>query len=217
LLPQYIDVKSLRRTDSIMTNVLAREAWNIALRGTESVALSRWPRYSILDKFKSLCWSMNRRVALESIKLWKVVDSRGSVWTGVGDQFFSLCEQPKFVDIAVLLVESRSIDANMEIAIGSSTATPLYLASQKGHLPVVQALLQAGADADKARDGGSTPLFIASQEGHVPVVQALLQAGADVDKARDDGGTSLMVARQQGHTVIVRLLEGITQRDSSAP
>ncbi len=34
LLPQYMDVKSLCRTDSIMTNVLAREAWNIALRGT---------------------------------------------------------------------------------------------------------------------------------------------------------------------------------------
>ena len=51
LLPQYMDVKSLCRTDSIMTNVLAREAWNIALRGTESVALSKWPRYSSLDKF----------------------------------------------------------------------------------------------------------------------------------------------------------------------
>ena len=41
LLPQYMDVKSLCRTDSIMTNVLAREAWNIALKGTEFVALTK--------------------------------------------------------------------------------------------------------------------------------------------------------------------------------
>jgi hypothetical protein len=40
LLVQYMDAKSLCRTDSIMTNVLAREAWNEALRGTPSVALS---------------------------------------------------------------------------------------------------------------------------------------------------------------------------------
>ena len=41
LLVQYLDVKSLCRTDSIMTNVLAREAWYEALRGTPSVALSK--------------------------------------------------------------------------------------------------------------------------------------------------------------------------------
>ena len=51
LLLQYMDVKSLWRTESIINNVLAREAWNMALRGTESVALSKWPRYSSLDKF----------------------------------------------------------------------------------------------------------------------------------------------------------------------
>jgi hypothetical protein len=186
LLPQYMDVKSLCRTDSIMTNVPAREAWNIALKGTESVALSKWPRYSSLDNFKSLRWSMNRRVALEGIRLWKVVDSKaGRVWTDVGNQFWSLCQQPKFVDIAVMLVESRSIDANMQIAIGSSTVTPLIMTSQQGHVPVVQALLQAEADVDKAADGGATPLIMANAVCHLPVVQALLLAGAGVDKARD--------------------------------
>ena len=143
---QYLDVKSLCRTDSIMTNVLAREAWYEALRGTPSVALSKWPRYSSLDKFKSLRWSMNRRVALEGIKLWKVVVSKLDTVYDVGRQFMVLCEQPKFVDIAVMLVESRSIDANMEIVAGGDILTPLLIASHNGHLPAVQALLQAGAD-----------------------------------------------------------------------
>jgi hypothetical protein len=209
LLMQYLDVKSLCRTDSIMTNVLAREAWYEALRGTPSMALSKWPRYSSLDKFKSLRWSMNRRVALEGIKLWKVVVSKLDTVYDVGRQFMVLCEQPKFVDIAVMLVESRSIDANIKIATDGGTWTPLLLASKNGHVPVVQALLQGGADVDKADDDGCTPLYIASQNGHAPVVQALLQGGAAVDKAQDNGVTPLMVASQQGHVPVVQaLLQG---------
>jgi hypothetical protein len=139
LLPQYMDVQSLCRTDSIMTNVLAREAWNIALKGSESVALSKWPRYSSLDKFKSLRWSMNRRVALEGIRLWKVVYNGGYA-TDVGMQFAALSTQPKFVDILVMLVKSRSIDTNMEIVAGGDILTPLLIASHNGHLLAVQAL-----------------------------------------------------------------------------
>ena len=173
LLPQYMDVQSLCHTDSIMTNVLAREAWNAALRGSESVALSRWPRYSSVDRFKSLRWSMNRRVALEGIKLWKVVGRDGRVWTDVGGQFFSLCKQPKFVDIAFMLVKSRSIDANMGVDIDGETWTPLCIASETGHVPVVQALLQGGADVDKAADNGGTPLMVARYMGHATVVRCL--------------------------------------------
>jgi hypothetical protein len=205
LLP-YLDVKSLCRMDSIMTNVLAREAWNIALRGSESVALSKWPRYSNVDKFKGMRWSMHRRVALEGVTLQKVVNTVGKVFTDVGEQFLWLCEQPKFVDIAVLLVESRSIDVNMVVTVDKKKITPLFIASHNGHVPVVQALLQAGADVDKAMDSGCTPLYIASQKGHVPVVQALLQAGADVDKARDDGTTPLCIASQNGHVPVVQAL-----------
>ena len=137
------------------------------------MALSKWPRYSNVDKFKSLRWSMNRRVALEGIKLWKVVRPNGRVSTDVGNQFLSLCEQPKFVDIAVMLVKSRSIDANMEIVIGGNIVNPLNLAGQNGHVPVVQALLQGGADVDKATDDGATPLIIARQQGHFAVVLIL--------------------------------------------
>jgi ankyrin repeat protein len=206
ILPQYMDVESLCRTDSIMTNVLAREAWNIALKGTESVALSKWHRYASVGNFKSLRWSMNRRVALEGTKLWKVVSPDGQVFTDAGKQFATLVAQPKFVDIAVTLVESGSIDANMEIEVRSGTSTPLVIAIGSGHLPVVDALLQAGADVDKAGSHGITPLIKASGQGHLPVVQALLQGGAVVDKAMDDGATPLFIASSQGHLPAVLAL-----------
>jgi hypothetical protein len=37
-------------------------------------------------------------------------------------------------------------------------ATPLVIASGQGHVSVVQALLQGGADVDKTADGGFTPI-----------------------------------------------------------
>ena len=87
------------------------------------------------------------------------------------------------------------------------------MASQYGHLPVVQALLQGGANVNKATNGGITPLYMASEKGHLPVVHALLQGGADVEKARDDGVTPLIIASQWGHLPIVQaLLQAGTRR-----
>jgi ankyrin repeat protein len=115
---------------------------------------------------------MNRRVAQEGVKLWKVVDSKsGRVCTDVGDQVNALFMQPKFVDILVMLVESRSIDVNVKVAVvEGSTTNPLILASTHGYLPVVQALLQGGADMDKADDRGATPLVVMLPCGHDVVV-----------------------------------------------
>ncbi|XP_078608423.1 uncharacterized protein LOC144880232 [Branchiostoma floridae x Branchiostoma japonicum] len=87
-------------------------------------------------------------------------------------------------------------------------ATPLYIAAQCGHVKVVQQLLKAGAEADKAKQGGATPLFIEALSGHVEVVQQLLKAGAEVDKAiaNEDGATPLVIAAQNGHVRVVQLL-----------
>ena len=51
-------------------------------------------------------------------------------------------------------------------------------------MDVVRALLEQGADIDKARNDGATPLYVASQKGHVDVVRVLLEQGADINKAR---------------------------------
>ena len=41
--------------------------------------------------------------------------------------------------------------------------TPLFIAAEEGHEAVVRALIEAGADVNKATDDGETPLFMAAQ------------------------------------------------------
>ena len=48
---------------------------------------------------------------------------------------------------------------------------------------MVKALIEAGADVNKADDDGETPLYMAAWNGHEAVVKALIEAGADVNKA----------------------------------
>ena len=80
------------------------------------------------------------------------------------------------------------------------------IAAQHGHEAVLRALIQAGADVNKADDTGGTPLVVGAQNGHQAVVRALIQAGADVNKAGDNGWTPLLIAAQNGHQVVVRAL-----------
>ncbi|CAI8029379.1 Ankyrin repeat domain-containing protein 29, partial [Geodia barretti] len=55
------------------------------------------------------------------------------------------------------------------------------VASQNGHVEVVDKLLQHGATVDLQKEDGWSSLMAASQNGHVEVVDKLLQHGASVD------------------------------------
>ena len=79
----------------------------------------------------------------------------------------------------------------------------LFIAAQKGHEAVVRALIEAGADVNKAKNNGVTPLYIAAQDGHEAVVRALIELGADVNKAKDTGATPLYINAQEGHETVV--------------
>jgi cytohesin len=64
---------------------------------------------------------------------------------------------------------------------------------------VVQALISAGSDVNKANNNdGWTPIWWASFNGHLEVVQALIAAGADVNKADNDGSTPISWATFSG-------------------
>ena len=84
--------------------------------------------------------------------------------------------------------------------------TPLFVASRRGHLNVVQLLVERGASLDMQSVYGETPLHVASENGHLSVVQLLVECGASLDTQNKGGKSPLHVASQNGHLSVVQLL-----------
>mmetsp|Transcript_19908 Transcript_19908/g.75230 ORF Transcript_19908/g.75230 Transcript_19908/m.75230 type:complete len:144 (-) Transcript_19908:32-463(-) len=104
--------------------------------------------------------------------------------------------------------------ANKEAA-NNTGATPLYIAAQKGHPAVVQALLHRAANKEAVEKCfGATPLNVAAFSGHLQVVRALLRHGADMNTASMNGWTPLKSAACEGHQDVVQFLlehsDGVT-------
>ena len=88
-----------------------------------------------------------------------------------------------------------------------SRFTALHMACQGGHLMVVKALIDAGADVNCRRNmAGIPPLLFAAGLGHAPVVLALIKAGADVNLADAAGRVPLLLAAEAGNVKCVSLL-----------
>ena len=91
-------------------------------------------------------------------------------------------------------------------SMGSLGMTPLCLAAQAGHGRVVELLLEASADKNRAC-GWATPLRVAAQEGHAEIVRRLLEARAETEGcSQARGDTPLGLAANEGHREVVRLL-----------
>jgi len=90
------------------------------------------------------------------------------------------------------------IEAGADVnAIGAKVLTPLMLASRDNTFEVVEAILEAGADADAqlGTDGDSwTALMFAAFENPDPrVITALIQAGAWVGSEDEQGNAALHI------------------------
>ena len=99
---------------------------------------------------------------------------------------------------------------------GFGRLTLLALAAGRGQGEIVQALLDHGADPDRAVEaadfGPATPLILAASGGHAGVVESLLAAGADAGR-QAGGETALTWARRAERPAVVRLLESKASSD----
>ncbi|KAM7211560.1 Ankyrin repeat-containing domain protein [Rhypophila decipiens] len=92
----------------------------------------------------------------------------------------------------------------------SGWLTPLHMAAHKGHVKIVQLLVQqnlaAGQDCSPRDSDGMTPLMLAVINGHEDVAGVLLSKGARVAEADSQGRSSLHLAVEQMNESMLRLL-----------
>ncbi len=89
---------------------------------------------------------------------------------------------------------------------GDNGKTELMQAARGRELERLQALLNAGADANLANDNGGTPLMYAVLGGDLEIVHVLLDRGADFDARADNGWSATMIAAAKGYDHILELL-----------
>src|SRR5436305_10054717 len=84
-------------------------------------------------------------------------------------------------------------------------ATPLLEAVRLGNEPVVDLLLQAGAEANGGQ-ATTAPLHLAAARGYAGIAQALLRSRASVDATDARGETPLCYALREGRANTITLL-----------
>ena len=119
------------------------------------------------------------------------------------DTLLTLSARSGHLSAAIALCTAR---ANIEATNGGN-ATPLYIASQAGHLELVCFLYERGQQLLAVRaSNGWSPLHAASSSGHTAVVQQLLDLRAEPIGVLDSGATPLHAAANHGHEDVVSVL-----------
>ncbi|KAK9703982.1 Poly(ADP-ribose) polymerase catalytic domain [Popillia japonica] len=105
---------------------------------------------------------------------------------------------PENADVEAQLLEAAKSDGRH--------STPLHFASGYNRVPVVEFLLQLGADVHAKDKGGLVPLHNACSYGHYEVTELLVKHGASVNVADLWKFTPLHEAAAKGKYEIVKLL-----------
>jgi len=86
--------------------------------------------------------------------------------------------------------------------------TPLLAAIEDSNLPILEILIQGGADVNSVRIiNGTTPLLRAAELGNITIVKPLVENGAKLDfQNLKSGKHSLIVACEKDHGLVVAYL-----------
>ena len=94
--------------------------------------------------------------------------------------------------------------------VTTNGSTPLWIASNIGHVDLIKLIIEAGGDVNQAINqadaNGTTPLGAASRDGHTEIVRLLLQQpNIDVNKGAERW-SPLALANYGNHADIIQLL-----------
>jgi N-acyl-D-amino-acid deacylase len=116
----------------------------------------------------------------------------------------------------IALLKSKGADPNRKmVLLGIFPASALLNASVFGEVPVMKALIAAGANVREHDDDGMGPLHWAALANHVDAVRTLIAAGAPVNEVDKWGYTPLLYASTVdfgGSAMVKTLLEAGADR-----
>ncbi|HLY98469.1 MAG TPA: ankyrin repeat domain-containing protein, partial [Candidatus Angelobacter sp.] len=106
------------------------------------------------------------------------------------------------------------VDVNQS---GWDGVRPIHIASYRGNLAEVEALVEGRADVNAAGDiMASTPLHDAAMQGHAEVIRFLLAHGAEPGTRDKFGHTPLETALVYKHADAAKVLEPVSPPPSNA-
>jgi len=136
----------------------------------------------------------------------------------INSKFIYLCEYNK-LDEAIELWQEGDID--LSFAYAGSTA--LLMATQKGHIDMVNWLVEIGSPLDATSTCKKTSLIHAVQRGHIEIVKTLINAGANTNAQDRAGKRAKDYANPKKHAEIIEMLTSqksnasMIQQERSAP
>ena len=89
---------------------------------------------------------------------------------------------------------------------GHSGDRPLHVATVRGNMDEISALVAGGADVNASGDLGNTPLHEAVAQGHLDAVKFLLANGASPEKKNEFEESVIDLAHLRGCDEIARLV-----------
>jgi ankyrin repeat protein len=97
--------------------------------------------------------------------------------------------------------------ANVKVTTREGGITPLFMACTNGNVAIMEALLNAGADASSLKANGTTALMLAAASGNPQAAKLLLDHGAKVNaKESVHGQTALMFAAALNRDAVITIL-----------
>ena len=90
-------------------------------------------------------------------------------------------------------------------AIDENGSSVFHYACGRGHVDIVQACIEHGADLSE-ENGATTALSLAVKNSHTEVVKLLIEEGCDVNGIDSHGHTSLHTACREGQLEVAQVL-----------
>jgi ankyrin repeat protein len=118
-------------------------------------------------------------------------------------ELFEAAQENNLTEVSRLLRAGADVNAKNGAHCDD---TALHKASMNGYLPVVNELLDHGADTEALARDGETPLHFACWGGHEAVGNELLSRGANIDAMDDSGDTPLHLASTYDQLPVVKSL-----------